>query len=61
MYCANMAQSDMDTSPFSDEKAHAMYVKILIDDPDAGDGEVMACWYAKMLRRRNPIDWGMFL
>lgn len=61
VYCANMAKSDMDTSPFSDEKAHAMYVKILIDDPDAGDGEVMACWYVKMLRRRNPIDWGMFL
>lgn len=61
VYAANMAKSDMDVSPFSDEKAHAVYVKILIDDPDAADGEVMACWYVKMLRRRNPIDWGMFL
>ena len=58
---ANMAKSDMDVSPFSDERAQAMYVKIVIDDADAADGEVMACWYVKMLRRRIPIDWEMFL
>lgn len=61
VYVANMAKSDMDVSPFSDERAQAMYVKIVIDDADAADGEVMACWYVKMLRRRIPIDWEMFL
>lgn len=61
VYVANMAKSDMDTSPFSDEKAQAMYVKLVIDDADAADGEIMACWYTKMLFRRIPVDWGMFL
>lgn len=61
VYAANMAKSDMDGSPSSDEKSQAAYVKILIDDRDAADGEVMACWYVKMLMRRIPVDWGMFL
>lgn len=61
VYVANMAKSDMDSSPFSDEKAQATYVKIVIDDADSADGEIMACWYTKMLFRHNPVDWGMFL
>ena len=61
VYVANMAKSDMDGSPLADDKSIANYIKIVIDDPDAADGEVMACWYVKMLRRRNPVDWGMFL
>ena len=61
VYAANMAKSDMEGSPLSAEKSQAMYVKILIDDPDAADGEIMACWYVKMLFRREPVDWGMFL
>lgn len=61
VYAANMAKSDMEGSPLSDEKSQAMYVKILIDDPDAADGEIMACWYVKMIFRREPVDWGMFL
>lgn len=61
VYAANMAKSDMEGSPLSDEKSQAMYVKILIDDADAADGEIMACWYVKMLFRREPVDWGMFL
>ena len=51
----------MDGSGFSDERSQAMYVKMVIDDADAADGEVMACWYVKMLRRHIPIDWEMFL
>jgi hypothetical protein len=61
VYAANMAKSDMEGSPLSDEKSQVMYVKILIDDPDAADGEIMACWYVKMLFRREPVDWGAFL
>lgn len=61
VYVANMAKSDMDVSPLSDEKSQALYVKIVIDDPDAADGEIMACWYTKMLFRHIPVDWGMFL
>ena len=61
VYAANMAKSDMEGSALSDEKSQAMYVKILIDDPDAADGEIMACWYVKMLFRHEPVDWGEFL
>ena len=61
VYAANMAKSDMDGSPLSDEKSIAAYVKVLIDDVDAADGEVMGCWYVKMLFRHIPVDWAMFL
>ena len=39
VYVANMAKSDMDVSPLSDEKSQALYVKVVIDDADAADGE----------------------
>ena len=61
VYAANMAKSDMDGSPLSDEKNQALYVKILIDDADAAEGEIMGCWYTKMIFRRIPVDWGAFL
>lgn len=61
VYVANMAKLDMDGSPLSDDRSIAAYIKIVIDDADAADGEVMACWYVKMLRRHIPIDWEMFL
>lgn len=61
VYAYNMAVSDMSGSSKASERDYAEYVKMLIDDPDAGDGEIMACWYVKMIRRRNPVDWGMFL
>ena len=61
VYAANMAKSDMDGSPLSDEKSQALYVKILIDDADAAEGEIMGCWYTKMIFRRIPVDWGAFL
>ena len=61
VYVANMAKSDMEGSPLADDKSIASYVKIVIDDADAADGEVMACWYVKMIRRQIPVDWAMFL
>lgn len=61
VYVANMAKSDMDGSPLADEKSIANYVKIVIDDIDAADGEIMGCWYTKMIFRHIPVDWEMFL
>lgn len=61
VYVANMAKSDMDGSPLADDKSIANYIKIVIDDADAADGEVMGCWYTKMIFRRIPVDWAMFL
>ena len=61
VYVANMAKSDMDGSPLADDKSIANYVKIVIDDADAAEGEVMGCWYVKMIFRHIPVDWAMFL
>ena len=61
VYVANMAKSDMDGSPLADDKSIANYIKIVIDDADAADGEVMGCWYTKMIFRHIPVDWAMFL
>jgi hypothetical protein len=61
VYVASMAKSDMDDSPLADEKSIASYIKIVIDDADAADGEIMGCWYTKMIFRRIPVDWAMFL
>lgn len=61
VYVANMAKSDMSGSPLADEKSIAAYVKIVIDDADAADGEIMGCWYVKMIFRRIPVEWGEFL
>ena len=61
VYVANMAKSDMDGSPLADDKSIANYIKIVIDDADAADGEVMGCWYTKMIFRRIPVDWAMLL
>ena len=61
VYVANMAKSDMDGSPLADDKSIANYIKIVIDDVDAADGEIMGCWYVKMIFRHIPVDWAMFL
>ena len=61
VYVANMAKSDMDGSPLADDKSIANYIKIVIDDADATDGEIMGCWYVKMIFRHIPVDWAMFL
>lgn len=61
VYVASMARSDMDGSPLADDRSIANYIKIVIDDADAADGEVMACWYVKMIFRHIPVDWAMFL
>lgn len=61
VYVASMAKSDMDGSPLADDRSIANYIKIVIDDADAADGEVMACWYVKMIFRHIPVDWAMFL
>lgn len=61
VYVANMAKSDMDGSPLADDMSIANYIKIVIDDVDAADGEIMGCWYVKMIFRHIPVDWAMFL
>lgn len=57
IYIANMAKADMYKSSITDEQHLAMYIKDVIDDVDAGDGEVMREWDAKMTSRGIPVEW----
>lgn len=60
-YVANKIKADNWGSSISDEQHAALHIKDTIDDPDAGDGEVFAMWYAAMVRRGIPIDWDEIL
>lgn len=61
VWVANMARSDFYKSSLPDEKALATYIADVINDKDAGDGEIMRCWYAKMVARGEPVDWDEML
>lgn len=61
VYVANMIKSDNFKGSVPDESHLAQGVKEAVDDIDAGEGEIFACWYAKMIRRRRPVDWGAYL
>ena len=61
VYVANMLKSDNFKGSIPDEAHLAQGVKEAVDDIDAGEGEIFACWYAKMIRRRHPVDWGAYL
>lgn len=57
VYVANMGKSDLLKSSITDEQHLAMFVKDIVDDADAGDGEIMREWDAKMVSRGIPIEW----
>lgn len=57
VYIANMAKSDYWGSSIEDDKHLALFIKDTCDDKDASDGEIMRCWYAKMVARGKPVEW----
>lgn len=57
VYIANEAKAKLFKSSVADEQRLAMYVKDVIDDEMAGDGEVMRCWDAVMVSRGMPVEW----
>ena len=61
VYVANMAKADFFKSSLPDEQKVALYVKDVVDDIDAADGEIFIGWYAKTIARRMPVDWGAWL
>ena len=61
VYVANMAKADFYKSSLPDEQKVAMYIKDVVDDIDAADGEIFLGWYAKTIARRMPVDWGAWL
>ena len=58
-YCfvANMGKADYLKSSIPDEQHLALYVKDVIDDPDAGDGVTMRRWYATMVANGEIVEW----
>lgn len=61
VYVANMAKADFFKSSLPDEQKVAQYVKDVVDDIDAAEGEIFIGWYAKTIARRMPVDWGAYL
>ena len=57
VYVANMGKADLLKSSITDEQHLALYVKDVVDDVDAGDGEIMREWDAKMTSRGIAVDW----
>lgn len=51
------ATNASDEGSISDEVHLAKIIRDILDDADAGDGEVMRCLYAKMVARGIPVDW----
>lgn len=57
VYIANQGKADLLKSSVPDEQHLALYIKDMVDDPDAPDGMIMSMWYAKMIRAGEPIEW----
>jgi hypothetical protein len=57
VYVANMVANDFLGKSVPDEKHLALYVKDLIDDPDAKPGFIFNRFYADCMFMDNPIDW----
>lgn len=61
VYWANQGKADLLKSSLPDEQHLALYIKDMVDDPDAPDGMAMSMWYAKMIRAGEPIEWDEML
>lgn len=60
-YVANMCKADFLGSSIQDDKHMVLYIKNVIDDPDASDGTVFNRWYADMCYNGIAIDWSEML
>lgn len=61
VFVANMAKADYFKSCLPTEKEVALYIKDVIDDPDAVDGQVFNRWFSDRMLQGLPIDWAEIL
>lgn len=61
VYVANMCLADYLGSAVPDEIHLAMFVKNMIDDPDAKEGFIFNRFYADTMFMNNPIEWDEML
>jgi len=57
VYVANMAKFDFLGRSVPDEKHLALYIKDVLDDPDAEEGYIFNRFYADCMFMDNPIEW----
>lgn len=57
VFVANMGKADYLKSSIPDEQHLALYVKDVLEDPDADDGVTMRRWYATMVANGTGVDW----
>jgi hypothetical protein len=57
VYVASMCAADFLGSAVPDEKHLAMYIKDVVDDPDAEEGFIFNRFYADTVFMNNPIEW----
>lgn len=57
VYVANMCSNDYLGKSVPDEKHLAMFIRDMIDDPDAEDGFIFNRWYADQMFMNHPIEW----
>ena len=57
VYVANMCANDFLGKSVADERHLLMFVKDMLDDPDADEGFVFNRWYADTVFMNNPVEW----
>ena len=57
VYVANMCAYDFLGRSVPDEGCLALFIKDMIDDPDAEEGFIFNRFYADTMFMNNPIDW----
>lgn len=57
VYVAAMCKADYFGKSVPDERHLLMFVKDMIDDPDAEEGFIFNRFYADCMFMNNPIDW----
>lgn len=62
VYVANMCQADFLGSSIPKDDTHlALFIKDMLDDPDAPDGYIFNRFYSDTVFSNNPIDWDEML
>jgi hypothetical protein len=57
VYVANMCLFDFMGKSVPDERHLAMFIKDMLDDPDAVDGYIFSRFYADCMYMNHPIEW----
>ena len=60
-YVCMMCKNDFLGKSVPDEEHLAMFIRDMIDDPDAESGFIFNRWYADQMFMNNPIDWEDFI